>query len=259
MEGLPGDPAGARGREERGLIELRPRPGTAIHQFSFVDALVAGLYDGAFSASEVLMRGDFGVGCGDALDGELVLIDGTMYICSAGGVRTVSPDELLPFAEVTRFEPTFSQSIESLDEDGFEALIDALVPSNNLFYAVRVDGSFGRMTVREATRQQHPFPGLADAAKSQHEDTLGSTTGTILGFKGPDVFQGLSVADYHLHYIDDDRTVGGHVMDFSLIRGTLTIEAYSGFMLRLPEVASYLGAELDEVDTDAAIRQAESN
>ena len=105
----------------------------------------------------------------------------------------------------------------------------------------------------------HPFPGLAEAAKSQHEDTVGATTGTIMGFKGPDVFQGLSVADYHLHYIDDDRTVGGHVMDFSLTRGMLTIEAYSGFMLRLPEVASYLGAELDEVDADAAIRQAESN
>ncbi|CAN5267006.1 alpha-acetolactate decarboxylase [soil metagenome] len=238
---------------------LTPRRGTAVTQFSFVDALVAGLYDGAFPASEVLSAGDLGVGCGDALDGELVLLDGTAYLCRGDGqVLPVHPDALLPFAEVVAFAPTFALEVGPLDEKEFESLVEGLVPSNNLFYALRLEGEFDRMTVREATRQQKPFPGLADAVKSQHENTVASTAGTMLGFKGPDVFQGLSVADFHLHYLDAARGFGGHVMDFALTRGTLTMEAYAGFNLRLPQVESYLDAELDDMSADDAIRQAES-
>jgi acetolactate decarboxylase len=243
------------------MAELRPRAGKAIQQFSFIDALVAGLLDGAFPASEVSAAGDFGVGCGDALDGELVLLDGVMYVCRGdGSVRIVAPDELLPFAEVVRFEAAFERSLTGpLDEAAFEHLVESIVPSDNLFYALRVDGTFDGMTVREALRQQRPYPGLADAVKSQHEHSVDTTRGTIVGFKGPDVFQGLSVADFHLHYLDDARAFGGHVMDFELRSATLRIEAYSTFTLRLPEVASYLAAELDDIEADTAIRGAESS
>lgn len=240
---------------------MQPRLGKAIQQFSFVDALVAGLLDGAFPASRVNAAGTLGVGCGDALDGELVLLDGTMHLCRGDGqVATVPGDALLPFAEVVDFEPTFTRELTGpLDEAAFERLVDDLVPSDNLFYAIRVDGEFDRMTVREAVRQQKPFRGLADAVKEQHENTVGHTAGTLLGFKGPDVFQGLSVADFHLHYIDTARAFGGHALDFSLASGTLSIEAYSSFTVHLPEVQSYLAAELDDIEADGAIRQAEGS
>ena len=75
--------------------DLSPRPSVVLHQFSFVDALVAGLYEGAFRASDVLGAGDFGVGCGDALDGEIVLLDGVMHLCRGDGqVVDVAPDAL---------------------------------------------------------------------------------------------------------------------------------------------------------------------
>lgn len=242
------------------MDELRPRAGKAIHQFSFVDALVAGLYDGAFPAAVVQASGDFGLGCGDALDGELLLLDGVLRVCRGDGeVVAVASGDLLPFAEVVTFEPTFSRELTDLSEKQFEELIESLVPSNNLFYAVRVDAAFDAMTVREAVRQQRPYRGLADAVKDQHENSSGPTTGTMVGFKGPDVFQGLSVADFHLHYLDEARTFGGHVMDFQLRAGTVSIEAYSTFTLHLPEVESYLEAELDDMNADEAIRQAESS
>lgn len=242
------------------MNDLRPRAGKAIHQFSFVDALVAGLYDGAFAASEVQAAGDFGLGCGDALDGELILLDGVLRVCRGDGqVLSVASGDLLPFAEVAVFEPTFRLEVEDLSEGEFEKLIESVVPSDNLFYAVRVDATFETMSVREAVRQQRPYRGLADAVKDQHEAVTGATTGTMIGFKGPDVFQGLSVADFHLHYLDEARAFGGHVMDFQLRSGVVTIEAYSTFTLHLPEVTSYLDAELDDMNADDAIRQAESS
>ena len=241
------------------MNSLRPRVGTAIQQFSFVDALVAGLFDGAFDASDIAAAGSLGVGCGDALDGELVLIDGELFVCRADGVSRVEPSERIPFAEVVDFRPTFTRTLDGpLTEAAFEALVDGLVPSHNLFYAIRLDGSFDSLTVREAVRQQKPFRGLAEAVGDQHESTSGPTEGTLLGFKGPYVFQGLSVADYHLHYLAADRSLGGHAMDFVLRSGTLTIEAYANFTVRLPEIESYLTAELDDMNADSAIRSAES-
>ena len=242
------------------MNSLRPRsPTKAIQQFSFVDALVAGLFEGAFSASTVTAHGTLGVGCGDALDGEMVLIDGELFVCRANGVTRVDPSATIPFAEVAQFEPTYTAELDGpITEAAFEALVDQLVPTHNHFYALRLDGVFDSMTVREAVRQQLPYKGLADAVKDQHESTVGETHGTLLGFKGPDVFQGLSVADYHLHYLADDRAFGGHSMDFVLRSGTLSIETYAAFTVRLPEIDSYLTAELDDVNADAAIRQAES-
>ncbi len=242
------------------MASLRPRPDTTVLQFSFVDALVAGLYDGAFAASDVTAAGDLGLGCGDALDGELVLLDGVLRVCRGDGqVLPVAASDLIPFAEVVRFEPTRVETVSGMTEKQFETYVEELVPSDNLFYALRVDGAFEWMTVREAVRQQKPYRGLADAVKDQHENAIGATRGSMVGFKGPDVFQGLSVADFHLHYLDDARAFGGHVMDFELAEATLSIQAFSTFTLRLPEVESYLEAELDDMDADEAIRQAESS
>lgn len=239
---------------------LRPSAGKAIVQFSFIDALVAGLYDGAFAASEVASTGTIGIGCGDALDGELLLLDGEMLVCRGDGtVTAVSPHELLPFAEVAPFEPTHTETVGSLSEREFEQFIEALVPSDNLFYAIRVDGEFESLTVREATQQQRPFRGLAEATRDQRESSIVGSTGTMVGFKGPDVFQGLSVADLHLHFVDEARAFGGHVLDFVLASGVLSIEAYSSFTLRLPEVESYLSAELDDISADEEIRRAEGS
>ncbi|MDP3209597.1 MAG: acetolactate decarboxylase [Rhodoglobus sp.] len=240
--------------------DLRPRPGTAIHQFSFVDALVAGLYEGAFAASDVLGQSDHGLGCGEALDGEIVVLDGTAFVCRDDGtVQRLDASAPIPFAEMVRFEPTHVERIEDMDARALELRIDELVPSRNLFYAVRVDGAFDRMTVREAARQQQPYRGLAQAVADQHEDSASSTVGSVFGFRGPEVFQGLSVADWHLHYLDDERTLGGHVMNFRLRSGSLAIQALSEFTVHLPEVDSYLDAALDHHDSDAAIRQAEGS
>jgi acetolactate decarboxylase len=239
---------------------LAPRPDKAVHQFSFVDALVVGLYEGAFEARRVIEHGDLGLGCGDALDGELVLLDGRLVVCRADGtISEVAGGDRLPFAEVVRFEPTDHRTIERMGEKGFESFVESIVPSDNLFYALRVDAEFEWMTVREAARQERPFRGLAEAVRDQRESTHGATRGTMVGFKGPDVFQGLSVADFHLHYLDESGTFGGHVLDFQLASGSVAIEAFSTFTLHLPEVESYLEAELDDISADEAIRQAEGS
>src|ERR1700709_715396 len=141
-EVLPGEvlPAGAAGAVESAAAtgHLRPAIAVNITQFSVIHALMAGLYDGVFPARQILEKGDFGIGCGHALNGELVFLDGQIFRCTSdGSVSVVDETELVPFAEVSQFAPTLSVSLGQngpLDRDEFESLVTSLMPSRNLFY-----------------------------------------------------------------------------------------------------------------------------
>jgi acetolactate decarboxylase len=233
----------------------------AIEQFSLVNALVAGLFDGVYPVEQIARRGDFGVGCGDHMDGELVVHDGVFRLFHGDGTVTLlRGDDSLAFAEVVRFEP---EVVVSLDEatslDGLFARIRSLVVSENLFHAVQVRGRFATVSLREANRQSKPYLPLAEAVQNQREVTVSEVEGTIVGFVAPRVFQGISVAGPHLHFVDTTGEVGGHVLGLSGATGELAIESYSAITVRLPSSADYLAAELDPAGADAAIRHAESD
>ncbi|WP_172592081.1 acetolactate decarboxylase [Subtercola boreus] len=231
-----------------------------IHQFSVIQALMAGLYDGAFAAREVLAVGDFGLGCGNALNGELVIVDGQIFRCTDdGAVSHGDPDELLPFAEVVAFAPTLQHELAgSVDRTGLEALISGLVGNPNQFYAIRLDGEFEHMLVREPVRQHHPYRPLPEVMAGQREMTLPSTTGTLVGFWAPHIFQGVSVAGYHLHYLNDSRTHGGHTLDYTVTSGTLRLQPVTGIEVHLPGTPEFAAADLGAATADADIRRVES-
>ncbi len=243
--------------------DLRPAIGLNITQFSVIHALMAGLYDGVFPADQVLATGNFGIGCGHALNGELVFVDGEIYRCTSdGSVSRVDETERVPFAEVVHFAPTLSVR---LGDDGpcgreaVEALVSSLMPSRNLFYAMRLDGDFSRMLVREPIRQHHPFRLLLEVMQTQNESEIGPTSGSLIGFWAPGIYQGISVAGFHFHFLDDARRVGGHSLDYEITSGTLTMQAMSSITLRLPHTPEFGGADFEGIDNDMAIRRVESS
>ena len=48
-------------------------------------------------------------------------------------------------------------------------------------------------------------------------------TGTLAGYRTPGYEQGISVAGYHLHFIDQEHTRGGHAPDYRLDHGQIEI------------------------------------
>src|SRR3954451_18730624 len=50
-----------------------------IFQVSVMSALLDGVYDGEMTIGELLSHGDFGLGTVDALDGELLVLDGQAH------------------------------------------------------------------------------------------------------------------------------------------------------------------------------------
>ena len=143
----------------RDLAEDEPLHHT-LFQTSTIDALLDGYYDGDVSFAELEEHGDFGLGTLDALDGEMVALDGNFYQIDADGrVHPVNKTTKTPFAVVTVFEPNLTQTLDAaMDLAALYARVDELVGDTSLCCAVRVDGRFEHVRTRSVPRQRKPYP-----------------------------------------------------------------------------------------------------
>lgn len=110
---------------------------------------------------------------------------------------------------------------------------------------------------RTAPRQAKPYRPLTEALQEQATVEFKNVTGTIAGFRSPDYAQGISVAGYHLHFITDDRSGGGHVLDLTSEDATLAIDHSSDLHVELPETSAFLAASLSKAGTSEAIKKVE--
>lgn len=231
-----------------------------IFQVSTMTALVEAILDGDTPYREIMKHGDLGVGTFNGLDGEMAAVDGEFFHLDAdGSVRRVDPNELTPFAAVTFFRGDAEIDVnEPASRDELLAEIDDTVPSENLFYAVRIDGEFKSVATRTVTRQDKPYPSLLEATGCQVENTFTDVVGTMVGFRAPMYAQGMTVAGYHLHFLDKDREHGGHVLDFTLQSGTVLIDQDTDVHLEMPTSPLFLGTHMGRKDVGDQIEGAEN-
>ena len=113
-------------------------------QVSTATALVEGIYQGAVRVGTLRRHGDLGLGTFEDLDGEMVMVDGHCFqVRSDGSVQECKDDVLSPFAVITRFAPDEVVTLaRSRDMGHLTSRFDALRPSDNFFFARRVDGLF---------------------------------------------------------------------------------------------------------------------
>ena len=235
-------------------------PHHALFQTSTIDALLEGEYDGDVDFAELEGRGDFGLGTLDALDGEMVALDGEFYQVKADGLAyEIDRRAKTPFAVVTFFEPNLFEEVSApTDFDGFCAYLDRLVGGEAPCCAVRLDGRFEYVKTRSVPRQRKPYPPLAEVVRQQPTFELRGVRGSIVGFRFPRYAQGLNVAGYHFHFITQDRSAGGHVLGFRLASGELSVDREADLSLELPpgidlpapDYSSAKGEELDRIERE---------
>jgi acetolactate decarboxylase len=158
-----------------------------LFQTSTIDALLAGVYDGDLSCGDLLKHGDFGIGTFDRVDGEMVVLEGTLYQVKADG-KVYKPDSncKTPFATICHFNPEKAISIDtSIDYKRLETLIDAAAPNQNLFCAIRITGQFRSMKTRSVPAQKKPYRPLKEVTNNQPEFDMNNVFGTIVGFRCP--------------------------------------------------------------------------
>ena len=227
----------------------QPRHDT-ITQVSTIDILLAGLYDGEMTLGEILKYGDFGIGTFDRLEGEMIVLDGTVYQVKAdGSVHRPPAGMTTPFAAVSAFHGEKVVDLnQTLDFDGLCQLLDATVDDPHLFYAIKVTGRFSHMHTRSVPAQQKPYPPLIEVAKEQPEFKMSNVSGTIVGYRCPEYVQGINVPGYHLHFLSDDHTQGGHILGFELDEGRAEIDTLNRFTLVMPRNAD--GRQLLDLSRD---------
>ena len=229
-----------------------------IYQFSIIDALLEGVYDGEISCAQLKEKGDFGLGTFDNLDGEMLELDGIIYQVKADGhVYEVEDSATSPFAAITFFKADIEDTIdEQMDSQQLAEHIEALLPSQNIMYAVKVTGKFDYMKTRSVAAQEQPYPRLVEVTKDQSVFEFNDTEGTIVGYWMPEYVDGINVPGYHLHFITQDRTGGGHILDYTISSGTVEIDSTDKFYLELPTNENYLSKGLSQ-DTEGELEEAE--
>lgn len=231
-------------------------------QTSTIDALADGVFDGTMTYAKLCRSGDFGIGTFNGLDGEMIAFDGKVWQIRADGkAYPVDPASTrTPFAAVTFFEPDYTATIPAgTDLKGLSALIDTLTPSSNFFYAIRVDGSFRYMKTRSVPGQTRPYPSLVEVTRQQPTFEFGNARGTIVGFRCPAFAKGVNVVGDHLHFLDTACTGGGHILDFTVRKATLSIDLTPAFTLLLPtDNPDFAGTNLS-VDREKEIHEAEKD
>jgi acetolactate decarboxylase len=90
--------------------------------------------------------------------------------------------------------------------------------------------------------------------KHQTEWSLPAASGSVIGFRFPDLLAGVEVPGYHLHFLSDDREHGGHVLDLTMLRGSMQVDGGNELHVELP---AHIGLGTPGVADRAAIRSAE--
>ncbi len=223
-----------------------------------VNALVEGIYEQNIPFSEIKKHGDFGLGTFNDLDGEMMMFDGLIYrIGSDGKANQITDDEICtPFSCVTFFQPSSEDELaKELSYEEFLNWLKELMPSPNLFYAFRIEGEFEYVKTRSVPKQENYRP-LVEVAKEQPTFEFNNVKGTMAGFYTPAYMSSLSVPGVHLHFITEDLTSGGHLLECRPRKVNVELQYLYTLELSLPSNLDYLtwdfqrdiGKDLDKAE-----------
>ncbi|MBN1864133.1 MAG: acetolactate decarboxylase [Victivallales bacterium] len=216
---------------------LPPERPDLIVQNSTISALSAGIYEGYTTFGTLRKFGDFGIGTFDNLDGEMVAVDGIFYQIRDNGIAYQAGDSMkTPFAVVTFFSPEIKLNLQKgMTYDDLRGKQSRYLDSPNMFYAIKIHGTFSSLKVRSVPVQSPPFRRLDQVLGSEQRVYEFSTArGVMVGFFCPQYASGINVPGLHFHFITDDRNAGGHVLDFVVEEAVIEIDEKTDIFLSLP-------------------------
>jgi alpha-acetolactate decarboxylase len=204
-------------------------------QAGTLNALMDGHFGGDATIGEVLEHGALGIGTVEHLAGELVIIDGEAFLVDGFGVVTRVPlDTPTPFAVVSQFSPIASVHLRGpLGLGDVHDRLRVLAPAPSVL-ALRIDGEFADIRLRSVHAQQRPYPPLASVVEHQTEWTIESSAGSVVGFRFTDRAAGIEVPGFHHHFISNDRTAGGHVLDLTVLDAVASVDGGDELHVELP-------------------------
>ena len=227
-----------------------------MYQVSTLQALARGDFYGNATIGELLTYGDTGLGTFKAVDGEMIVLDGECYRAKADGtVLKAKADDSTPFASVTFLNKEHCFELtQPITMTAFLELLNEKVKAfgRNNIYTCRVDGSFDEVFARsEMEQKKEPYKTFAKVLEAdQRKFEFANVSGSLVAVYFPEYMDGLNVPGWHVHFISDDRTMGGHVFDFIMQKGSVSLGAASGFAFDIPTTQYFQSLKLTDVSKE---------
>ncbi|MDU4618566.1 MAG: acetolactate decarboxylase [Staphylococcus epidermidis] len=228
-----------------------------LYQHGTLGTLMAGLLEGTASINDLLEHGDLGIATLTGSDGEVIFVDGKAYHANEHKeFIELTGDEMTPYATVTKFKADSSFKTSNKNQEEVFDEVKKQMKSENMFSAVKISGTFKKMHVRMMPGQEPPYTRLIDSARRQPEETRENIKGSIVGFFTPELFHGIGSAGFHIHFANDDRDFGGHILDFEVDDVTVEIQNFETFEQHFPvDAKSFTDADYKDIADE--IREAE--
>lgn len=240
----------------RALAEHLEVEHATLFQVSTSGALVEGISQGVVTVGELKRHGDLGLGTFADLDGEMVVIDGRCWrVPGTGAIQEAADSDLVPFAVVTAFRPERTVELGSVASmDNLLEQLDGLRNTNNLFFAVRIDGRASYVHARAVCKSAGA--GLVEVAAHQVDFEFRDVSGTIVGFWSPEYAKSVNIRGWHLHFLSEDRSSGGHLLDIAGAGLIAQVQHLDDFRMAIPENPEFLKADLT-ADPSAILERVE--
>lgn len=230
-----------------------------LFQAGMLIAFLQGIYDGDCTFEQLASMGNFGLGTLNGVDGEMVAVDGTFYRIDAEGVASIIPPTAnTPFSVVSQFKPVPSFEIKNVPNlAALNTLLDTHLSTPNIFYMIRIDGELEWVKLRSEKCQIRAYQPLSETLpKLQNIFELTNSTGTLVVSRCPQYSAALTIPGYHYHYINDERTTGGHVFDLRLKSARVMINPLRQFNMALIDTQDFDKVNLG-IDIEAALKKIE--
>lgn len=131
---------------------------TTLYQHGTLALLVPGLLKGTMTMGDLLKHGDTGIGTGEGLDGELIILNGKPYQVAADGKVNVVPDSFtMPFANIhyARYLPL--AELENVSQDDLNEQIVSLSKAGNTFFRLKLRERFRTLKLGLLESQSRRF------------------------------------------------------------------------------------------------------
>lgn len=216
-----------------------------MYQVSTLQALALGYTRAVITVEELLEEGDTGLGTYEDVNGEMIVLDGHCYRARHdGSVIEVDGKAGVPFSAVARLQGEREFPLEAMpDIQSIRTELTRRIEEHfglNSMHVVRIDGSFDRVDARsEAPYRSHHVTLKTVLDSNQTAFVFENIRGSLVGVYYPDHMDGINMPGWHLHFISEDRTKGGHVFDVTMKEGTVRLDKINRIEINLPRDAAF--------------------
>ncbi len=233
-----------------------------MYQVSTLQALALGYSRAVITVEQLLEEGNTGLGTFENVNGEMIVMDGHCYRADQeGNVTEAGADMGVPFAAVAKFHGEQQFSLENMpDIEAVKTELTRKIEERfglNSMQVVKIEGEFDLVDARsESPYRSHHITLKEVLGMTQKAFKFEKIRGTLVGIYFPDHMDGINMPGWHLHFLSEDRSKGGHVFDVRVREGAEKVDKISRVEIDLPKEAAFdtyslkqdLQAELQSVE-----------